>query len=99
MGKNLMGAGDLEKFRCFQISKNHNSVNFCRKRKSYLKKVSEYYFLLRKKLKNPNREKKLEFKLEKIATRKILIVNKNPIRRLSLLTLTETCHNPNRNGS
>ena len=80
---------DLEKFRCFfQISKNHNSVNFCRRQNSYLKKSFGVSFSIGKKIKKPkNRKKKflildLEkfrcfFKLQKIITRKISILGKN----------------------
>ena len=72
----------------FQISKNHNSVNFCRRQKSYLKKRFGVSFSIGKKIKKPkNRKKKILildlekfrcfFKLQKIITRKISIVGKN----------------------
>merc|ERR1712090_36900 len=49
---------DLEKFRCFQISKNHNSVNFCFRQKSYLEKMFGASFSIEKKFKNLKIEKK-----------------------------------------
>ena len=40
-----MEAWDLVKFRCFfKFQKNHNSVNFCRRQKSYLKYLYEISF-------------------------------------------------------
>merc|ERR1712030_182201 len=49
---------DFEKFRCFQISKNHNSVNFCFRQKSYLEKSFGVSFSIEKKIKKPKNQKK-----------------------------------------
>ena len=49
---NGKGAENLEKCPCFfQISKNHNSVNFCHRQKSYLKKSFGISFSIKKKIK------------------------------------------------
>merc|ERR1712030_82070 len=62
----------------FQISKNHNSVNFCFRQKSYKEKMFGASFSIEKKIKKPKNRKKIFFwNFQKIITRKILIVSKN----------------------
>ena len=68
----------------FQISKNHNSVNFCRRQKSYLKKWFGVSFSIEKKIKKGGY--KIEgldlekfrcfFKFQKIITRSIFVLDK-----------------------
>merc|ERR1712030_251058 len=43
---------------CFQISKNHNSVNFCFRQKSYLEKMFGASFYIEKKIQKPKNRKK-----------------------------------------
>merc|ERR1712090_31816 len=51
---------------CFQISKNHNSVNFCFRQKSYLEKMFGVSFSIEKKnLKTQKSKKILDFNLKK----------------------------------
>ena len=38
------------KLSFFQVSKNHNSVNICRRKKSYLKKIIQNYLIYRRKI-------------------------------------------------
>ena len=66
MGTNSIGAGDLEKIRCFfKFQKIITRSIFVLDKKVTWKKCSEHHFLLKKKFKNPKIEKKIFWEFSK----------------------------------
>ena len=66
----------IQNRRELDFQKNHNSLNFCRRQKSYLK-FRSIIFYWKKNLKTQKSKKKIVGNFQKIITLKILIVSKN----------------------